>query len=61
LSEQRLIFAPDGKVLAFSYEGTLVLWDLASSTERLHLEGHREPVVFLSFSPEGALLKSSTR
>jgi WD40 repeat protein len=57
-SGQPIIFSPDGKTLAFPLEDTLALWDVASWTERPRREGHREPILFLSFSADGQTLVS---
>jgi WD40 repeat protein len=50
-------FAPDGKTLAVLDGGWQVsLWDVATATERLRLEGLRRPVGTLAFSPDGKVL-----
>jgi WD40 repeat protein len=55
---RRMVLALDGKTLAFSWEDTVALWDVASSSERSRWRGHREPVSFLSFTPDGKTLLS---
>src|SRR5262249_35409407 len=57
-----LAFSPDGTMLAgATYEGTLILWDVAKGTvtATLTAEGNRQ-VTSLAFAPDGKTLAAST-
>jgi WD40 repeat protein len=54
-------FSPDGKLLAWPLENSLVLWDAQAGKERLHLDGHRQPVHHLYFSADGKSLLTGTK
>jgi WD40 repeat protein len=57
-----LAFSPDGTMLAgATYEGTIILWDVAKGTvtATLTVEGNRQ-VTSLAFAPDGKTLAAST-
>jgi serine/threonine protein kinase len=54
-----LAFAPDGKTLVTGTgSGPVLLWDVATGQQRLALQGHRNSVNGVTFSPDGRLLAS---
>ena len=54
-------FAPGGALLASgSRDGTIKLWDLATSTDRATLEGHTDGVASVAFSPGGSTVASGS-
>lgn len=53
-----LTFSPDGKTLAATMGQTIELWNLASSTLRQKLEGHRDLVSAVAYSADGRVLIS---
>ena len=54
-------FSSDGKYLATgSWDGELVLWDLASGTVRHVMRGHTSRVTGVMFSPSGKIIASSS-
>ncbi len=56
-STRSLAFSPRGRVLAFaSGEPAVRFWDLDSQAESAALETGGEPVRWLAFSPDGAML-----
>ena len=50
--------SPDGHCLAGGLGREIVLWDVASGRQRTRFDGHRGPIVYLAFSPDGKLLVS---
>ena len=52
-----IVFSPDGPYLAVTteFDGTILLWDLATRRERMVLH-HPSPVVCVAFSPDGRWL-----
>jgi RNA polymerase sigma factor (sigma-70 family) len=54
----RVVFSPDGKVLAASSQrdGTIFLLDANSGTELVHLDGSEDLIKSLAFSPDGVIL-----
>ena len=47
-----LTLSPDGRTLAIaSLDGRLTLWDTATGTRKLHIEGHSGPISSVEFSP----------
>ena len=60
---QSVVFSPNGKVLASgNSDGTLILWDTKTWSEKLTLRGHERDheVTSLAFSPNGKLLASGS-
>jgi WD40 repeat protein len=57
---QRVVFSPDGKMLAAAgFDGTVRLWNLASGEQVGNpLKGHSRYVADVAFSPDGKLLAS---
>jgi WD40 repeat protein len=59
-------FSPDSKILLwgenynFGIRGTIQLWDVQNRTILATLEGHKAPVSFLGFSPDGRHIVSSS-
>ena len=55
-------FSPDGATLASGgrRDNTVVLWDVATSTEKTTLRGHTSMVYSVSFSPDGTTLASGS-
>lgn len=60
-----LSFSPDSKVMIWGKNynygelGTIQLWDVENKQGLGNLEGHKLPVMFLSFSPDGQFIISS--
>jgi WD40 repeat protein len=65
MSPGRVMFSPDGQILASGgsgYDGTIWLWDmLMGGVKRAVLEGHTEAIYGIAFSPNGDLLASGSR
>ena len=59
-STRPLAFSPDGRRLAYPIEDGLAVWDLARDREDPLLEGHRGPVTWLLFSPDGTCIASGS-
>ena len=53
-------FSGDGRTLASASKESVQLYDLAGAAERLELEGHGGGVTGVTFSPDGAMLASSS-
>jgi WD40 repeat protein/tRNA A-37 threonylcarbamoyl transferase component Bud32 len=55
-------FSPDGKRFASSgFDGTVKVWDVATSNQALTLRGHSDAVRGVAFSPDGKRLASASR
>lgn len=55
----KVVFSPDGNILAFSSGNAIQLWDMAAGGEGIvTLEGHIDAVMSLAFSPDGTILAS---
>jgi WD40 repeat protein len=56
-----IAFSPNGKLIVSSFDTRHVrLWDVATGAAHSTLEGHRETVWGIAFSPDGKLLASSS-
>src|SRR5436305_13128763 len=54
-------YSPDGKTLASSsHDGTIKLWDVATSKELASLKGHNAGAVSVAYSPAGQMLASGS-
>jgi WD40 repeat protein len=57
---RRVAYAPDGKTLASAgSDGAVILWDLATGTERWRKKPHGDWAFGLAFSPDGKALAST--
>jgi hypothetical protein len=56
--DERLRFSPDGKTLASTKGRILHLWEVATGKMRARLNGHRQTIKALDYSPDGQLLAS---
>jgi WD40 repeat protein len=55
-------FLPDGKrLLSWSHDGTLRVWDVRWAREISRLTGHRDRVTAVGISPDGSLILSASR
>ena len=57
---QDVAFAPDGKVVTASWDGTAKIWDLESGRELATLRGHSGAVLGVAVSPDGALVATGS-
>ena len=57
---QDVAFAPDGKVVTASWDGTAKVWDLASRRELATLQGHSGPLLGVAVSPDGTLVATGS-
>ncbi|MFX0003838.1 MAG: serine hydrolase [Promethearchaeota archaeon] len=56
---QKVVFSPDGQVLASgSHDGSIKLWDISKGEVLNTLQGHYYSVISLAFSPDGSILAS---
>lgn len=53
-------FLPDDRAVTVSDDGTARIWDLATASEILTLEGHAQKVVDVAVSPDGALIATAS-
>jgi WD40 repeat protein len=54
-------FSPDGqRLVAAAVDGMVHMWDVATATRLLRLEGHTAPVWNADFSPDGQILASAS-
>lgn len=55
-------FSPDGRTLAVTGAGNsaVVLWEVASGTERVDFTGHRGPLTFVAYAPDGRSVASGS-
>ena len=60
-----LSFSPDSKIIVWGENynygelGAIRLWDIENKQDLGNLEGHKLPILFLSFSPDGQYIISS--
>ncbi len=60
LPEQAVVaVSPDGSVLAYTADTSVVLWDIPAAREIAVLDGHTQAVEQLMFSPDGRLLATT--
>ena len=52
-------FSPNGKLLAYGVN-TVKLWDISSGNEVASCEGHKAPVMYIAFSPDGHTLATGS-
>jgi RNA polymerase sigma factor (sigma-70 family) len=58
--EPRIVFSPDGRMLAKNSRlKTVSVWEASTGKERCRLEGHQEATVCVAFSPDSRTLASS--
>jgi WD40 repeat protein/class 3 adenylate cyclase len=57
---QDVAFAPDGKVVTGSWDGTAKIWDLESGRELATLRGHTGAVMGVAVSPDGTLVATGS-
>jgi WD40 repeat protein/class 3 adenylate cyclase len=57
---QDVAFAPDGKVVTGSFDGTAKIWDLESGRELATLRGHTGAVMGVAVSPDGTLVATGS-
>jgi hypothetical protein len=57
-----LDFSPDGRTLAVTASGNSVvaIWETATGKERITFQGHRGPLTFTSYSPDGKTVLSGS-
>jgi WD40 repeat protein len=57
-----LCFSPDGRTLAITGAGNsaVVLWEVATGKERVAFEGHRGPLTFVAYAPDGKTVLSGS-
>lgn len=53
-----LLFSPNGRLLASPFYASIAIWDLGDGNRRVLLQGHRDSVRSISFSPDGHALVS---
>jgi RNA polymerase sigma factor (sigma-70 family) len=59
--EPRIVFSPDGKMLAMNrWQKTIPVWEAATGRRRLVLEAHQDSTVCVTFSPDGRTLASAS-
>lgn len=56
----RLVFSPDGKLLAVDYRESVLLYEVASGKLRRNLAGHAGAIRALSFAAEAKILASGS-
>ncbi|GAH05601.1 unnamed protein product, partial [marine sediment metagenome] len=53
---EALAYSPDGAQIAVTHGESVTIWDSNGETKRAQLNGHRRPVVSVSWSPDGRRL-----
>ncbi len=59
-SLSQVVISADGRTLASLSQESVQVWDLAGAAERLVLAGNAEGIPGMAFSPDGAMLASSS-
>ncbi len=53
-------FSPDGRMMATAYQSIIMLWDVGSTRMISRLNGHRDTIFALAFSPDRRFLASGS-
>jgi WD40 repeat protein len=57
---QDVAFGPEGQVVTGSWDGTAMVWDVASGRHLAMLQGHSGPLLGVAVSPDGALIATGS-
>jgi len=57
-NEKTYGFSPDGRLVAFGFQGSVIVWDIQSTKEKYTLKGGAASISNISFSPDGRFLAS---
>jgi WD40 repeat protein len=59
-SVHSLAFSPNGQLASGHRAGDIILWNMESGQVLRNLQGHKDPIVSLAFSPDGSYLASGS-